>query len=942
MDLSGINVLAEFERSGISFEWATQEEIKICCPFHDDKTPSCAVNVKKRLFKCHTAGCNASGDIIGLLARYLTTTRAVVIADLGTRYTLNEDKLIAPALVEEYHARIWNAGVLLAELYKRGLTDSDIREHRIGEHEGRVIIPIKNESGDFVNLRKYLPGAPGKDKMRNAKGHGEIRIFDVAQLRYDKILLTGGECKAIVAARQLNPYGIGAICFTAGEGNFSPELLRKLAGKTVYVCLDIDNAGRLAAQTLALQLSRIVPWVSAPIVLPLSPDKYPKGDINDFIASEKGELLPLLQAAEEFKPAISVSYETTEEAIEASLTDATNAKSTGKRVSVGVVVSALDTTPYIIPKELKIVCDKSQKECALCPVFATGRDNYTIPQESPAILELIAAPSNQQLEIVKKTIGIPRACRVCSFDASSHYNIEDARVSPQLEITNRAIDRAMQPAYCIGNGLELNEHYKIQGRLFPNPKTQQATLLISGYHTAQDALSTYQCENMEELGAFWPREWHVDAIQEKLDEIYGDLEANVTRIYQRRKLHTAVDIAYHSPLFLSFDRKIVKGWVETLIVGDSAQGKSETTLSLKSHYGLGEKVECKNATVAGLLGGLQQMGTRWFVSWGVIPTHDRRLVILEELKGASTEVIARLTDMRSSGIAEIPKIEKRRTHARTRLIALSNPRSDMRLSQHNFGIEAIKELIGGLEDIRRFDFALLVGANEIDARQLNQLQTERPRVAHNYSAELCRKLILWSWTRTGEQVTFDATAEQMVLTEATALCEMFTDAIPLVDRGSMRLKLARIAASVAARLFSCDETYERIVVYPAHVEYASRYLQEVYTSEVFGYLDYSRAIQIANELIDPEAVKAAIGKTPFPNDLVKQLLAKNKVDLQDLQDWCAWDRQPATDLLSVFVRKHALLRDGRAYRKSAPFISLLRRLAETKEFPDRPEFLGEF
>jgi len=395
---------------------------------------------------------------------------------------------------------------------------------------------------------------------------------------------------------------------------------------------------------------------------------------------------------------------------------------------------------------------------------------------------------------------------------------------------------------------------------------------------------------------------------------------------------------------LPFDRQVVKGWVEALICGDSSQGKSETVTQLMKHYGLGEKMECKNATVAGLLGGLQQMGTRWFVTWGIIPTHDKRLVVLEELKGASTEVIGRLTDMRSSGIAEIPKIEKRRTHARTRLIAVSNPRSDQPLASYNFGIEAIRELIGGLEDIRRFDTALLVSSSEIDVTTLNDLQRHRPREEHRYTAELCRRCVLWAWTRTPDQVTFTDDAHSAVLDEATRLCNIFTEQIPLVDRGSMRFKLARLATSLACRLFSCGKSNPNVVVVRAvHVAYVSRLLERLYSSSVFGYADFSNAIKSTNVLLNPADIRSRVLQVPFPADFLEQVLHTNEIELRDICDWCGWDKSDALQLLSFLVRKHALVRDGRAYRKSPPFIELLKQLKTSPELKaaNRPDFIQE-
>lgn len=447
------------------------------------------------------------------------------------------------------------------------------------------------------------------------------------------------------------------------------------------------------------------------------------------------------------------------------------------------------------------------------------------------------------------------------------------------------------------------------------------------------------------MSVFWPDEWSVDGLERLLGGIYSDFEANVTRIFQRHDLHLSVDLVYHSPLLLEFDGKTIKGWAEALIVGDSSQGKSEVTCGsngpggLMSHYGLGEKIECKNATVAGLLGGLQKSGERWFVSWGVIPTHDKRLVILEELKGASQEVFSKLTDMRSSGFAEIPKIEKRKTHARTRLIALSNPRSDMKLRQYNYGIQAVKELIGALEDIRRFDFVHLVSSDEMNEVEINKLQTFRPQVPHVYTSELCRKLVLWAWTRKRDEVIFTEEATAAVLEAANYFCGKFTDAIPIVDKGSMRYKIARLSAALAARTFCCSEDFSTLYVLPCHVEYITRFLDRNYSSSVFGYADFTTAIKATTELEEPEVIRAKISTLPFPKDIIKNMLASNDMDIHDLQDWCGWERDEAQSLLSFFVRKHGVTRDGRKYRKTAPFISLLKEMLDSGNFADIPHFL---
>jgi hypothetical protein len=599
-----INVLAEFERLGVEYEWAPDSEhVKVRCPFHNDTKPSANVHVKKGLFNCYTAGCKEHGDIVTFLARVLKTTRATLIVDLAKRYDLDKAKTIPMQTVERYHQRIWDAKPLLAELYARKLTDEDIRYYRLGEKDGRVTIPIPNLGKSIVNIRKYLPGAPGPDKMQNTKGHSKITLFPVEQLQYDDIVLTGGECKAIVGARHLNPHKVGCITATAGEGNWDPKLTREFVGKRVWIVFDIDEAGRKASELVANYLFHSAAEIFI-VQLPLDADKYPTGDINDFYA-EDGDLKPILDKAAEtpWTPRIAAVLDDSEPT-ETDLVNATTADFAGRRVKLKATIGAIDTAPFIIPKTIQVNCTKDQKECVLCRVFSTNTEEFELHPESPAILDMVGSNRKTQHSALCVGLGVPESCRVVTYEAIDFYNVEDTRISPQLEITNRSNERVLQPAVCIGPGVDLNESYELVGRMHPHPRTQQATLVLSSYKATQDALSSYTLKAPEALELFQPDDWTVLDIGKKLDAIYQDLESNVTRIFQRRNLHLMVDLAYHSPLLINFDDKSHKGWVEVLIVGDSSQGKSEATLSMMNHYGLGSMVECKNASVAGLLGRL--------------------------------------------------------------------------------------------------------------------------------------------------------------------------------------------------------------------------------------------------------------------------------------------------------------------------------------------------
>lgn len=938
-----ISVLAELDRYVLPYQWAGEDEVKVCCPFHDDETPSCAVSVSKRLFKCHAAGCGESGDIVTLLARHVQAPRASVLEELSKRYDLKDVKIVDPQVVDRWHDDIWRAKPLLEELRKRAVDEKLIRKYRLGEDGGRITIPVTSRAGDVINVRKYLPGAPGPEKMRNMRGRGAVAWFPVEQLRHSAVALCGGEMKAIVAAEQLNPHGVGAVCATAGEKLLPAAMLEDLRGKVVYVCMDVDEAGRNAALVNLRALWKVAAQLYD-AKLPLDAAVHPKGDVNDFVAAG-GDMWAFLQSLEEWRPtAEKKSWDDQEEPTKLHLSSAAHARHAGRRVSVTAVVTAMDTAPYVVPKDVAVKCDRSQAFCGLCPVSKSEDAKFVVPAESPSILEAVSGNKLAVHLAVMSAVGIPPLCKVCQFEADSHYNVEDVRLTPQLEITSRAADQKTQPAVVIGDGVELNETYELVGRMHPHPNTQQSTLVISKYAATQDALSTYRPppEELSQLDAFRPAAWTPEALQERLDALYADFERSVTRIMMRREIHLAVDLSYHSPLLLTVDHRPVKGWTEVLIVGDSAQGKSEVANGLRSHYGLGEKVECKNMTVAGLLGGLQQMTNgRWMASWGVLPTHDKRHVTLEELKGTSVDVIGKLTDMRSSGVAAMTKIEKRQTLARTRILAISNARGDRQCSSYGYPVEAIKELIGGPEDVRRFDLCLVVNKAEADAAEINRRVQSLNGDQPEHSSQACRSLVLWCWTRTPEQVEISEEVKRLCGDAATRLCQDFDESIPIVDRGSTRFKVMRLAAALAGRTFSSTDDRQGLVVRPCHVEFVEAEMRRLYSRPTFGYLEFSRALGSVGTLLDPDQIRARIAALPFPYPFIESVLRCERIDQQDLQDWCSWDRKEAGDLLSFLVRKHALQRRGKHYEKTGPFIDLLRRSQEAKDMPGRPDFIRE-
>ena len=940
-----INALAELDLIGWAYEPIGNSEVKIKCPFpgHADSNPSASLNTDKNVWKCYASGCNGKGSIITLLSLISQVDKKTILLQLSERYDLEVIKTISIERIEEYHQAIWKSGPFLQDLEKRAIGKDLIREARLGYNNGRITIPIFNSSGQVINLRRYLPGAK-TNKFTHAKGFKTLAIYQPKQLKYDTLFICGGELKALAIRPLANSINIGAIAITGGEGTWDKEFTKLIVGKTIYIVMDIDGPGKKASNEIASQIKGSVQNVLISL-LPLDIEEFPKGDMNDWLFHKKPTSEDLKKLLSDSKPfEFMTEFESLdmgngEVVLETTLSLATDPKNIGLSVRMSGVISGIDLIPFMLPKDVRVHCPQDQPNCHKCPMrsYTFTEEEGTmveIPNDSYGVLELFNTPKDKQKKPIQISLGIPDCKPVC-FKVVTYYSVYEARLTPHLSLRNIATENyRVQPSLIVTTeDLEMNMPYTLTGRVYPDPKTQQAVLVINKLKPTSDSLNSCLItqDELEALKIFRPKNWDVESIEKQLEKLYSDMERNVTRIYGRRDLHLSIDLAWCSVLYFNFDGRQQNGWLNLLIIGDSAQGKTETSLRLMEHYGLGIKHDCKNASVAGLLGGVEQMGQRRFIMWGIIPSNDRKLVILDELKGASKEVISQLTDMRSSGIAEITKIERRKAHARTRLIMISNSRSSRAISSYNFGVESIRELIGAPEDVRRYDLAIVLSNKDIPPSELNMLLSDRPHVEHIFSNELCKLNILWAWTRKKEQIHFENEAISQCLESAIQLCNMFSEDIPLVDRATIKFKVARLSIALAVRTFSTNEELNVVIVRKCHILYIAKFLISMYARDSFGYDRFTDSIKFQNTVIDKEDVVKKLLEVLYPQALIDHLLNSNEISSVDIGDWCDLDMDGTRSLISYLVRKHALKREGRFYLKTIGFIELLRKLNKEKK-----------
>jgi hypothetical protein len=931
------------------------DELRFLCPIHGDTNPSANVNLRTGLWKCQA--CGEGGSPIDLLMKKDGLEYKDALTEIGTfvgldppstgRTRVNGADPSTPAGLMPAESRrpsrglseanvvAWHeAGLRNADLQRwfhehRGYTDETIAARQLGWDGQRVTIPVRDPAGGLVNVRRYLrdsggekqkmlPLVPGTDKA--------VRLFPDVDPLPEQVILVEGEWDAILMHQEGFANTLTA---TGGAGTFKPEWAPRFEGRDVVICYDNDEGGFKGAQTVASRIAGV-----ATVRILHIPNLPPKGDVTDFFVEQSrspDELRDLLAAA---APYASSPVDVDEG--EPSLTplhQASDARHRGKRLELPVLLSGKSMTPYLVPYKFNVHCDMNNKRlCGICPLADYGGNrDVTLTASNPAVLSLVGVSDESQQKALKQLAEALPNCPRPQIDVKESINVEEVRLIPEIDARAEQggdVEYVARTGYALMHGLLPNRGYRMRGYSHPHPKSQSTVHLLSEAIPAQDNISAFSlnAELVESLKIFRAPTGGVEA---RFRDIYEDLTANVHRIQDRFDMQVAYDLAWHSVIAFSFNGQPVRrGWVETMVMGDSGQGKTEMAMALLGHYRLGERVQGEQTSTAGLIGGLEKMGDTWLLSWGRLPLNDKRLLIIDEAQGLAQGIVEGASDVRATGVAEITKIRTERTNARCRLVWLANPIDGLTLAQHNQGVIAIQRLFSKPEDIRRLDFALCAASGDVDfAKSIN--------VAHNaagtprYPADLCRQLVLWAWSRRPDQTVFTEAATEAILAAATMMGRRYHPSIPLVEPADQRLKIARLAAATAARVFSSSLDGEQLIILPEHVEFVVEYLERVYNSKAMSYGEYSDSMRGAEEL-PPDVVMAVQGEVRAWNSATAAmtfLRSTTRFKRQDLVEAVGWEDAYAKTQIAMMTR-HRLIRSVRdGYVKQPGFIALLRELA---------------
>lgn len=830
---------------------------------------------------------------------------------------------------------VGNRNVLDELLQKRGLNKTTVRRYKLGWDGERVVIPVRDPLGQLVNVRRYKLGAK-VNKMVNWPGYGDATLWGMDALKYPRVFLQEGEMDALLQRQ----YRFPSLSSTAGAGTWLPEWNVHFAGKIVYITYDVDQQGEQGARKVANNLRNVADQVFI-VKLPLT---VPGSDQTDYYVNQgygRQNFIDLCKATPPYRDRKVSRNRAVAEVPEVRMRESFDPELVDKPVSMVATVSGRSATPTALPRSYVLNCgqDWQKTRCNTCPMNERwgGEHKGEVAADDRLLLQMMDLSDKDRRGQLLHSLEVPSTCPKVEVELTAQWRVDELAIIPNIDDADEGEgEQVLRRVFNVteaGKLTPVNTTARLTGVSTPSPKSGHVVFQSWGFEETKTSLDRFE---MTEVlrgaleNVFQPRP--AQAPMDKLQELARDMAANVTHIYGRPELHIAYDLVWHSVLDFSFrGNRLGKGWLELLVMGDTRTGKSEAAERLRHHYQCGVLKSCEGATLAGLVGGAQQIGNSWVITWGTIPLQDRRLVILDEVSGMQDKnIIEQMSAVRSSGKAQVSKIVSQETFARTRTIWISNPVDGRPIQATNNGaIDAIQKLIVNPEDIARFDFALVAAQQDVESSVINSATP--PRAPHHATRELSSALVTWAWSRRADQVHWGQGVERHVLSCAEEVGGRYIADPPLVQPENIRVKLARLSVAVAARLFSHDGTGEAVVVLKEHVDAAVAILDMLYGKRWFGYADHSKKEIKAREnaKLYNEQCRAFLASHEGVLQTLRTTINDSMFRARDFQEFGALDPDMASQAVQQLLLMGMVRRRSKGYITMTPeLIRIIRDMEE--------------
>lgn len=627
------------------------------------------------------------------------------------------------------------------------------------------------------------------------------------------------------------------------------------------------------------------------------------------------------------------------------LAQTAKAEYTCKKVAFNALVSGKLDTPYIVPKKVRFVCHHQpycEKPCVMEQY--SGMYEKEFHENDRFLIEATNQNDNNLKGILRYHSGA--ACNKVTAEVLESVNVSELLVVPMAErvksvrtsegdivdVDESGNEYVSRKIYSIGTEVQSNNHYKVEGYVYAHPRNAMATILSQTSEPLEDSVGKFEITDDMKNRFKVLQVQQGETIDDRITKIVEDLTENVTLVRQRFQPHLAVLLTYHSCLNYYFQGQLEKrGWLETIFVGDSGQAKTQLVANLMEFCGLGNLTSGEGASRTGLVYRLEQLGERWFITWGKYPLSDRKLIAIDEFSELNPEDFGKITEARTTGVLRVDRTVNTETNARVRTILLSNPAKSRTLSSFTHGVESLKPLFASPADIRRLDLAIFLQSGDVPKSVLNAEYPKPPVQLIN--SDTLRDSVLWAWSRKAEDIVITDKAMKLILRKADELGEKYGYAqdVPLMEPADLRKKVARLAIAAAALVHSTDETHTKVIVNVDHVEVVVDFLGIVYDDNNCRLDSYSARSKEESELTEEErlAIDNQLQTLDFGDNAsvsaeIVDLFRKNDIlKPAEIIDMLGYERSQVNARLGILTKHSMIKRTREGLRKLPKFIEYL-------------------
>lgn len=759
------------------------------------------------------------------------------VACLAANYGIN----LTTAIERGY---VYTAGRLWIPIYKdypdpKNLRKSSIVNFRKHDILREHCVFVDTDGNEYTKKPAGVETKPHWKcgKCISVSGYGSCYVHPMSVLlRNGEVWVVGGELKADL----LNQNGIPAVSFTVGEGKFNKNLLQHFSGKTVRVLMDIDGAGEHARTVLAQTFAdngALASWAGR---LPKEglPDN---GDITDYLRLHDWNIGCIKDITwERFLPARMVSKESVykeppaetfpefSDLPQVKFDELFNPQNADQWIRVPYVVAGRAEAPYLVPQLVTAVCEEGGiagevcDMCRNCPLPGWQYEHSILLDSQTRVSFAGQSPAKVRLYLHSK-MGLPR-CHRPTIDFRND-SVEPLVIIPTLDASQSGdqFNYRQHGIWTVGAEHQAeNQSYEAVGKVIPQPKDGKFTFVVARHRALDNDIFSYRfdLEKHRQLhDAMWAggRKYMSDVF----NALVEDMRDHVLHKYNVEQMIAMQLLAFHLPFEFSIGPfKNYKVCPEVAIIGETRTGKSSMAKELLGYYGAGRYVDAPTATSVGLIGGNTSFGKTNIFTWGVLPMAHRAIVVIDEANKLSLDDLARITNLRSSGVAERTTASGvRKIRSNVRFLWLANPRGNKELRFYGDPVRAAQEVFGTPQDLARVDLLHIQNSQKNPDLVNKFYEASHP---HWYTQSIARYHLSWVWSIKPDDISFDDPFYLMDKIQEIAPPKQH----PMFQPTEAKFKLAKVAIALTCLTHKVEED-GLIRVSNEAVEYSAQLLRKM-------------------------------------------------------------------------------------------------------------------